>query len=91
MKLRFEWDPVKNIENIRKHNVDFTEAELAFEDPSRVVVLDGAHSNADETRYFCYGMVGGRVLTVRFTLRESAVRIFGAGFWRAGRRKYEMG
>jgi hypothetical protein len=33
-------------------------------------------------------MIGGRIATVRFTWRDNRIRIFGAGFWREGRRIY---
>ena len=47
------------------------------------------HSGA-ERRYFCFGSVGNGVLTVRFTYRAGRIRIFGAGFWRKGKRIYEQ-
>jgi hypothetical protein len=34
--------------------------------------------------------VGGGVLTVRFTFRGGIIRIFGAGYWRKGKRIYEQ-
>lgn len=89
MTARFEWDPEKDLENQRKHGVPFAVAQLAFLDPDRVIAEDGAHS-AGEMRYFCMGKVGDGVLTVRFTYRESVIRIFGAGYWRKGKRIYEQ-
>ena len=66
----------------------FATAQLAFADPRRVIAEDLSHSGA-EGRYFCFGRVGGGVLSVRFTHREGTIRIFGAGFWRKGKRIYE--
>ena len=43
-----------------------------------------------EPRYFCFGNVGGGILTVRFTYRAGRIRIFGAGYWRKGKRLYEQ-
>ena len=37
----------------------------------------------------CFGKVGDGVLTVCFTYRKSVIRIFGAGYWRKGKRIYE--
>jgi hypothetical protein len=85
----FEWDETKNTANIRKHNVSFEDAQKAFFDERRVIAEDVKHSTKTETRYFCFGEVDDAVLTVRFTLRENAIRIFGAGYWREGRKKYE--
>ncbi len=50
----FEWDPVKDIENQRKHRVSFAEAQYAFADSSRVIAEDLSHS-AKEKRYYCFG------------------------------------
>lgn len=86
---RFEWDADKDLENQRKHGVTFAEAQLAFLDPHRVIAVDEAHSEGEE-RYFCMGRVGDGVLTVRFTYRDEVIRIFGAGYWRKGKRIYEQ-
>jgi len=59
-----------------------------FLDPRRKIFTDSQHSN-DEQRYFCIGKVGDRIMTVRFTYRDEIIRIFGAGYWRKGRRYYE--
>jgi uncharacterized protein len=50
---------------------------------------DLAHSRGEE-RFYCFGMVGGGVLTVRFTYREDVIRIIGAGYWRRGKSIYEQ-
>ena len=84
----FEWDSGKDAENQAKHGVAFAEAQYAFADPHRVIATDVAHS-ADERRFYCFGMVGGGVMTVRFTYRSGVVRIIGAGYWRKGKRIYE--
>jgi len=86
--MNFEWDQQKDRLNREKHGVSLSEAQHAFLDPNRVIALDRKHSTDAETRYFCFGNVGGRVLTVRFTCRENNIRIFGAGYWREGRKRY---
>ena len=87
-KARFEWDAAKDRANQLKHGVSFTMARFAFADPRRVVALDASHGT-DEERYFCFGEMGGGILTVRFTYRSNVIRIFGAGYWRKGKRIYE--
>jgi len=74
--VSFEWDEQKNDANIQKHGVDFSLAQQAFLDPDRVIAEDLQHSD-------------GEILTVRFTWRESRIRIFGAGYWRKGKQIYE--
>ena len=88
MNTNFEWDEQKNVENNRKHGVDFEIAQYAFVDSKRIIIEDLAHSNK-EKRYFCIGKIGKGVLTVRFTYREGKIRIFGAGYWRRGKDRYE--
>jgi len=86
--VRFEWDPDKDRENQRKHGVAFAITQFAFADPIRVIAEDLSHSSG-EKRYYCFGRVDGGVLTVRFTYRDDAVRIFGTGYWRRGKTIYE--
>jgi hypothetical protein len=88
-KAKFDWDPEKNLENHAKHGVSFAEAQYAFADPLRVIAEDLSHSTR-EKRYYCFGSVAGGVLTVRFTYRAGIIRIFGAGYWRKGKRIYEQ-
>jgi len=88
MAGRFEWDEGKDAANRRKHGVAFALARAAFLDPARVIARDLAHSGAEE-RYYCFGRAGDGILTVRFTYRRGVIRIFGAGYWRRGRRIYE--
>lgn len=87
--MDFEWDLDKDKINHEKHGVHFVQAQHAFLDPHRIIAIDLKHSTARETRYFCFGIVEGRILTVRFTYRQGIIRIFGAGYWREGRKKYE--
>ena len=87
-KARFDWDPEKDRENSSKHGISFSEAQQAFADPRRVIAEDLSHSSS-EKRYYCFGEVAGGILTVRFTYREGVIRIFGAGYWRKGKRIYD--
>lgn len=87
-KTRFEWDEEKDEENPKKHDVSFSLAQHAFLDPHRVIVEDIEHSTG-EGRYYCIGRVGKGIMTVRFTYRGNVIRIYGAGYWRKGRRIYE--
>lgn len=77
----FEWDERKDRANREKRGVSFLEAQRAFLDPNRVIAEDLSHGGS-ERRYFCFGLVGSGVLTVRFTCRAGRIRIFGAGYWR---------
>lgn len=85
--MDFEWDKSKEALNIEKHGVSFSEAIEAFADVNCVIVPDELHSG-EEDRFFCFGRVGNRVMTVRFTVR-TAIRIIGAAYWRKGKKLYE--
>lgn len=84
----FEWDDSKNLDNIAKHGVSFQDAQQAFQDEHRVILNDSLHSD-NEQRYFCLGKVFGEIMTVRFSHRGGKIRIFGAAFWRKGKKRYE--
>ncbi len=85
----FEWDEAKERANQSKHGVSFARAQDAFFDPHRVIAEDLDHGGG-EARYFCFGKVADGVMTVRFTWRDGRIRIFGAGYWRKGKRIYEQ-
>jgi len=89
-KVNFEWDNIKDKENKEKHGVSFAFAQHAFADHNRIILKDMAHS-VDEDRFYCIGKVGDGILTVRFTYRNrnKKIRIFGAGYWRKGKKIYE--
>ena len=87
-KARFDWDPNKDQQNQKKHGVAFAMAQIAFADEQRVIAEDQTHSSG-ELRHYCFGWVDGGVRTVRFTYRDDVIRIFGAGYWRKGKRIYE--
>ena len=87
-KTTFEWDEEKNKENQSKHGVSFLIAQHAFLDPHRVIAEDITHST-EENRYYCVGRVDEGILTVRFTYRGNLIRIYGAGYWRKGKKIYE--
>jgi uncharacterized DUF497 family protein len=87
----FEWDDYKNQINQDKHGVSFYEAQYAFFDEQRIIAEDVNHSEV-EKRFYCFGLNNekSKILTVRFTYRSSKIRIFGAGYWRKGKKIYEQ-
>jgi len=59
-EVTFEWDEVKEAVNLDKHGVSFTEAQIAFTDPHRVIYADIAHSQTED-RFYCLGMVDSTI------------------------------
>jgi uncharacterized DUF497 family protein len=88
VKSSFEWDDAKDASNRLKHGLSFAEAQYAFADPNRVIACDLTHAGVEE-RFYCFGRLGDGIATVRFTMRNRVIRIFGAGYWRKGKRIYE--
>ena len=87
----FEWDDINALKNFKKHGGTFFEAQHAFLDPKRVLLEDVSHSHRKH-RFYCLGLDQQKlgVLTVRFTYRNGLIRIFGAGYWRKGKKLYEQ-
>ena len=89
MQFTFEWNEEKKQSKYWKTSCKFLWSTKSFLDFNRVVLKDITHSN-NEDRYFCLGKVEEHILTVRFSIRGgSCIRIFGAGYWRKGKKIYE--
>ena len=68
---KFEWDPEKNEINIRKHGVNFDEAETVFEDEMAIMIYDENNSDTEE-RFKIVGISAKlRELTVCHCYRNS--------------------
>ena len=86
--VKFVWDEDKERVIFSKHKVNFSTAQGAFFDPKRIIAIDEFHGENEE-RYFCIGKTPSGICTVRFVYCDDTIRIFGAGFWRKGRKLYE--
>ncbi len=77
--MQFEWNPEKAELSLKKHDVDFFEAETVFGDPLAKIFDDEEHS-IDEKREIIVGHSNkNRLLIVSFTERENnMVRIISA-------------
>lgn len=77
--MEFEWDQQKEIKNIKKHGVGFSEAATVFADPLEVTVLDPDHSSG-EYRFLSIGRSGAdNLLVVSYTERQkNQIRIISA-------------
>jgi uncharacterized protein len=74
---RFEWSDAKARANLRKHEVSFEAARLAFGDPAGIDEIDD-REDYGEARFIFTGMVGRRLLTVAYTERDDRIRIVSA-------------
>lgn len=75
--MEYEWDPGKAAENLRIHNVDFTDAVIALEDENALTIEDPDHK---ERRFKTPGM--GPSLNILFVVHyersENRIRIIPA-------------
>jgi len=72
--MRFEWDPKKAAENLKKHGVTFQEAATVFGDPLAVTFQDPDHSEEEE-RQMTFGLsLQKRLIVVSHTEREDRKR-----------------
>jgi len=78
--FRFDWNPAKARENVRKHGISFDDAQTVFADEQAILLDDPDHST-DEDRFALLGLSAPlRVLVVAHCYREgdSVVRIISA-------------
>jgi len=78
--IRFEWDPLKAVANLKKHSVSFEEAQSTFYDEFAVQFFDDEHS-ASEDRFLLLGLSSrARLLLVCHCEKEAGntIRIISA-------------
>ncbi|MDP2935294.1 MAG: BrnT family toxin [Dehalococcoidia bacterium] len=63
LRYQFDWDPVKERSNIRKHHFSFRQAASVFRDPSQLSIYEENHSE-QEDRWITLGLDGTGVLRV---------------------------
>ena len=76
--MKFEWQLEKELDNIHKHNVNFSDAIQIFRDPCRIERHDDDSSD-EEDRWQTMGLAG-KVLFVVYTERGENTRIISARF-----------
>ena len=90
--INFTWDPKKDKQNIKKHNVDFEEAKSVFYDDFARVIYDPDHSE-DEDRFIILGTSKYQnILIVCHCYREnnSNIRIISARKANKNEKKHYM-
>ena len=74
--MSIQFDPMKDVLNIRKHGIDFRDARRVFYGP--LVEEPDEQEDYGEDRYVALGMAGLSVLIVVYTKRGEAIRIISA-------------
>lgn len=83
--MKFEWDPNKARENLKKHGVSFEEALTAFSDWESITIPDPDHSIGEERFVLLGKSHRGNLLVVPHTERGDFIRIISA--WHANARQ----
>ena len=83
--MEFEFDEKKSRSNLKKHGMDFSEAQFLWLDPKRLEVTARSES---ESRFALIALYGDRLWTAIFTIREERIRIISV---RRSRNEEEQG
>jgi uncharacterized DUF497 family protein len=70
--MDFEFDPLKSIANEKKHGINFSEAQILWNDPDRIVI---PARTVGETRFLLIAENEGVCWSAIYTLRGHVVRI----------------
>lgn len=63
LRYNFDWDPIKERKNARKHNFTFRQAASIFRDPNQLTIYDQIHSE-DEDRWVTIGLDSTGILRI---------------------------
>jgi uncharacterized protein len=75
--MQFEWNEAKNLENIRKHEIDFADVSEMFESPMLIEPDD--RFDYGEDRWIGIGFLGNGVAVVVWTERsDDVIRVISA-------------
>ena len=75
--MQFEWDEAKNLENIRKHEIDFADVAEMFE--GAMLIEPDDRFDYGEDRWFGIGFLGNGIAIVVWTERYGdVIRIISA-------------
>ena len=74
--MHFEYDENKSIKNKEKHNIDFAEAKLLWNDKNSIIVPANIADN--EIRYAMISKLNQKCYVAIFTIRNDNYRIISA-------------
>jgi uncharacterized protein len=70
--MEFEFDDTKSQANLKKHGIDFIQAQQLWDDPDR---LEIPAKTTDEPRVIFIGMISGKLWSAIITPRGHRIRI----------------
>ena len=70
--MKFQYDQTKSASNLKKHGIDFEQAQLLWDDPNFVEL---AARSDDEPRSIVIARFNGQYWSVVFTYRDDEIRL----------------
>ena len=70
--MAFEYDSRKSNENLKKHGINFEDAQKLWNDPNCIVI---PAKTLDEKRYLLIGNLNNKIWSAIFTIRRKKIRI----------------
>jgi uncharacterized DUF497 family protein len=74
--MKFEWNTKKNIVNIKKHGIDFSDVPKMFE--SYYQVYEDEFGDYEESRFIATGVLNEVMIIVIFSQDSDTVRVISA-------------
>ena len=71
--MKFEWDENKRLSNLRKHKIDFVDAEKIFY--GTTITIEDDRESYGEQRFVTFGNLQGCVVAVVHTETDETIRI----------------
>ncbi len=71
--MNFEWNEAKRKLNIKKHGIDFINAQIVFDDYT--LTIEDDRFNYGEERFISFGFLEERVVAVVHTENDDSIRI----------------
>ena len=71
--MKFEWNEAKQQSNLRKHRLDFADAETVF--AGATFSFEDDRFEYSEDRYITLGLLRGAVVVIAHTEREEVIRV----------------
>ena len=70
--MKFQYNQKKSVSNLKKHGIDFEQAQRLWDDPNLVEL---AAKSDDETRFIVIARVNGQCSSAVFTYRDEEIRL----------------
>lgn len=70
--MKFQYDQKKSASNLKKHGIDFEQAQRLWDDPNLVEL---AAKSDDEPRFIVIARINGQCWSAVFTYRDGEIRL----------------